>query len=104
MTASKAPPRQQRPIEGRIRRSVELGLLALSLFVGLGVIAGCGGCLVLTSEGRVDSAVPVIGVVTLAVGVVYLYVSMSRDVRVLRERIVEREERSVPPDRPAPDA
>jgi hypothetical protein len=93
------PPTRQR-VENRARRVFELTLLALSLIVGLSVVVGCGGCFVIASGGDFKQATPVIGVVTLAIGVVYLYVSMSRDTRILRQQLLEREERQVPPDPP----
>ena len=74
-------------------------LFALVL-VGLSVVVGCGGCFVIASGGDFKVVTPLIGGVTLAIGVVYLYVSMSRDTRILRQQLLEREERQVPPDPP----
>ena len=93
------PPTQQR-VENRARRVFELTLLALSLIVGLSVLVGCGSILMVASGGDFKVVTPLVGGITLAIGVVYLYVSMSRDTRILRQQLLEREERQVPPDPP----
>lgn len=100
MGESVARPPVRRRFEDRARRIFELTLLALSLIVGLSVVVGCGGCFVIASGGDFKVVTPLIGGVTLAIGVVYLYVSMSRDTRILRQQLLEREERQVPPDPP----
>jgi amino acid transporter len=89
-TISERPLR--RPLEGRIRRSLELFFLGVTLLVGLGVVGGCGGAALIFAQesGPLIVAALIAGGVAL-VGVVYLATSMSRDVRMLRAKLEEQE-------------
>jgi hypothetical protein len=104
MAENMAQPPTRRRLEQGARRFFERTLLALSLVVGLSVVVGCGGCLMIGSGGDFSDVTALIAAVTLAIGVVYLYVSMSRDTRILRQQLLERQERAVLPDRPGEDA
>jgi amino acid transporter len=88
-------PRKRKGLESSVRRSLELFLLALSLIVGLGVIGGCGGVMgAMSDNGGAIIFAGALAAGALLVGVVYLAVSMSRDVRILKQKLLEREERS----------
>ena len=81
----------RRRVEGRVRRNLELLFLGVTLFIGAVVV---GGCAVISFED--GSALTLLGVTAgglFIVGVVYLAVSMSRDVRLLRAKLLEHEER-----------
>ena len=87
------PPRR-RPLEGRVRRSLELFFLGVTLLIGLGVVGGCGGAALIFGQESgplIFTALIAGGVVV--VGVVYLVTSMSRDVRMLRAKL-EQQQRS----------
>ena len=66
------------------------------LFIGLGVVGGCGavGILASAEDQRITAAFLVIGIAALLIGVVYLATSMSRDVRILKEKLLERKDRN----------
>jgi hypothetical protein len=87
-------PRKRKPLESRVRRGVELFLLTVSLFVGLAIVGGCGGCgfVVYSRKDAVASLISAIFLATLLVAVVYLSTSMSRDARILKEQQLERQD------------
>ena len=89
-------PRKRRRFESRVRRSFELFFLGIGLFVGLGVVGGCGAVSIfaVADDQRIPAAFLVIGIAALLIGVVYLATSMSRDVRILKEKLLEREDRN----------
>lgn len=78
-------------LESGARRGLEMFLLAAALLFGVGVIGGCA-----TLGAAVSGGGPLLAVAGLAVGlllasVVYLATSMSRDVRILRQRLLDQE-------------
>ena len=82
-----------------VRRVFEVLLLGASLVAGLGVIASC-----VTTGSTVDGTAVenvIYGVVfsVILVGAVFLFTTMSRDLRLLRERYTADDEAS-PGDRP----
>jgi hypothetical protein len=85
-----AAPRKRKRFAGGVRRTLELFLLAVSLIVGVGVIGGCGAVLAVATENKLGYLVPVGG--ALLVGVVYLATSMSRDVRIIKQRMLEQQQ------------
>jgi hypothetical protein len=83
-----------RRAEGAARRTFELLWLTLTLIIGLGVVGGCGGLAVMMAP-------PEIGALTVAalfagavvvIGLVYLATSMSRDVRLLKRQLLDRDQ------------
>ena len=89
-----ARPRKRKRVESRVRRGLELFFLAASLIVGLGVVAGCGfASLLFAGDAGPMIVVALLAMAVLLVGAVYLSTSMSRDVRMLKERLLEKEDR-----------
>jgi len=84
-----AAPRKRKRLESGVRRTLELFLLTVSLIIGVGVIGGCGAVAAVAFEYKLGYLVPVGG--ALLVGVVYLAISMSRDVRIIKQRMLEQE-------------
>ena len=81
----------RRRVAGRVRRNLELLFLGVTLFIGAVVV---GGCAVISFED--GSALTLLGVIAgglFVVGIVYLAMSLSRDVRLLRAKLLEQEER-----------
>ena len=88
-TTTKPAIRQR--LEGRVRRNLELLFLGVTLFIGTVVV---GGCAVISFEdGSALTLLAVIAGGLFIVGIVYLATSMSRDVRLLRAKLLEQEER-----------
>lgn len=89
-----ARPRKRKRVESRVRRGLELFLLAVSLIVGLGVVAGCGAAgLLFGGDAGPVVVIALLAMAVLLVGAVYLSTSMSRDVRMLKETLLEKEDR-----------
>ena len=89
-------PPAPRPLEGRVRRSLELFFLGVTLFFGVVVVGGCGVAS-LVGYGQETGLPIVLGLLgggIVLVGVVYLATSMSRDVRMLRAKLSELEVRN----------
>jgi hypothetical protein len=85
----------RRRFEGRVRRTLELLFLGLTLIVGAVVVGGCGALAIgLSSERGPLIALGLFAGGLIMVGFVYLATSMSRDVRLLREKLLEQEERN----------
>jgi len=87
-------PRKRRRLENGVRRSLELFILAFSLIVGLAVVGGCGGVgvFVYKKSDAVTMVLTLLGGATIVIGSVYLATSMSRDVRLLQQKMLEEEE------------
>ena len=93
MTDLAAPPPKPKRLENRVRRGFELLLLVVSLIVGVGVVGGCGAVVSVMAETRLPFAgAAVLG--AFLIGGVYLATSMSRDVRILKQKLLEKEQRS----------
>ena len=92
-------PRKRRRLENGVRRSLELFILAFSLIVGLAVVGGCGGVSVFVykKSDAVTMVLTLLGGATIVIGSVYLATSMSRDVRLLRQKLLDQEERNRKP-------
>jgi amino acid transporter len=91
------PPTRRR-LDSRVRRSLELFFLGMTLVVGVVVVGGCGAIAV----GLAEEQGPLIALALFAgglivVGFVYLATSMSRDVRLLRQKLLDQEERNRKP-------
>ena len=85
--------RKPRRLENTTRRTLEWVFLALTLIVGLGVVGACGGLGLATASGN-DGILIVSGLLggtIVVVGLVYLATSMSRDVRLLKQALLEKE-------------
>jgi len=80
-----------RPLEGRVRRGLELFLLGLTLLVGVVVVGGCGAMTIVASDSGWSDALGMFAGGVAVVGVVYLAISMSRDVRLLKTKLLEQE-------------
>jgi amino acid transporter len=91
-----AAPRKRQRLESRARRTFELFLLTISLIVGVGIIGGCGVVLAVSSGAKATLLIPAVG--ALLVGIVYLATSMSRDVRILKQKLLEQERLSAKRD------
>ena len=89
-------PPAPRPLEGRVRRSLELFFLGVTLFFGVVVVGGCGVASLVGygQEAGLPIVLGLLGGGIVLVGVVYLATSMSRDVRMLRAKLFEQEERN----------
>jgi hypothetical protein len=87
-----------------LRRTLELVILVLGLVAGLAIVGACTTSGFSSFDNTLSFDLPnVLGVITavLLVGTVFLFVTMSRDLRLLRDRY-ETEEPAAPPDRPRP--
>lgn len=80
-------------VERRVRRGFELFLLAASLIAGLAVVGGCGMVVKMGFESTATLLLTIAASVLL-VGIVYLATSMSRDVRIVRQAVLDRERRA----------
>ena len=92
MDKSAGGSKKLKPLESRVRTGLERFFLVAGLFVGLGVIAGCGTVALFFDSEREFSFLVVMGMFAAAlvlIGIVYLSTSMSRDVRVLRKALLE---------------
>lgn len=93
-TVSDRQPRGARRLESGLRRGVEMFLLAAALILGVGLIGGCAVVGVAVSGAGPGLIAAGLSVGLLLAGVVYLATSMSRDVRVLKQRLLDQEERA----------
>jgi hypothetical protein len=87
-------PRPRHRLEGRVRRTLELFFLGVTLLIGTVVVGGCGVAGLIFGDD--SGPLIVLGLVAggvVVVGIVYLTTSMSRDVRLLRAKLLEQEER-----------
>ena len=98
MDHTSGEPPARRRLEGRIRRSLELFFLGVTLLVGVVVVGGCGvGSLVgFGQEAGLPILLALLAGGVVVVGVVYLATSMSRDVRMLKAKLLEQDERRRP--------
>jgi len=90
VTEAAAASRSPKRLESKVRRAFELLLLIVSLIVGVGVIGGCGAGISILTE----NPLPFAGAAALAaflIGAVYLATSMSRDVRIVKQKMLEKE-------------
>jgi uncharacterized membrane protein YcjF (UPF0283 family) len=81
--------------EGKARRTIEWILLTLSLLVGLSVVGACGG-IGFATYSRNDALLnllALLGAAIVLIGLVYLATSMSRDVRLLKQALLEKDEK-----------
>lgn len=84
--------RQPRRVENNTRRTLEWFFLAAGLVVGLGVVGGCGAAsLAIGGGGSASDYAGLLGGIILLIGLVYLATSMSRDVRLLKQALLEKE-------------
>jgi hypothetical protein len=89
-----AEPPERRPTDSRLRHVLELFLLGVTLLTGVVVVGGCGVAS-LVGFGEETGLPIVLGLLAggvVLVGVVYLATSMSRDVRMLKARLLESEQ------------
>ena len=86
-------PHTPRRLEGKTRRTIEWIFLTLSLLVGLGVVGACGGIGFFTYSRNeaVENLLTLLAGAILLIGLVYLATSMSRDVRLLKQALLEKE-------------
>jgi hypothetical protein len=78
----------RRSFSMRVRRALEAIILTVSLVFGLAIVGTCGtsgGETSLSPGGLAGGAF----VALILVGAVFLFTSMSRDVRLLRERLTD---------------
>jgi hypothetical protein len=81
-------------VEGTARRTFEFIFLALTLLIGFAVVGGCGAVILAMATpevGTVATAGLAAGAI-LVIGLVYLATSMSRDVRLLKQQLLDREQ------------
>jgi amino acid transporter len=83
---------RKRSLESRARGGLELFLLVVGVFAGLGVVGGCGSMAVfgMDLEPKFLWVPAVFGATAVVVGIVFLATRMSRDVRSLREALLEK--------------
>jgi hypothetical protein len=79
-------------LESSARRGLEMFLLAMALIFGVGVIGGCAAIGATVAGAGPLLALAGLPVGLLLAGIVYLATSMSRDVRILRQRLLDQEE------------
>jgi hypothetical protein len=93
-TTGRAP--APRPFEGRLRRGLELFFLGITLFAGVVVVGGCGvaSLVGLGEEAGLPITLALLAGGVIVVGLVYLATSMSRDVRMLKAKLLEEERRN----------
>ena len=80
-------------VEGRLRRGLELLFLAVTLIAGVVVVGGCGTMYIFVADDGVQTFLAMLAGGLLVVGAVYLAISMSRDVRLLKQKLLEQENR-----------
>jgi len=79
----------RRSFSMRVRRALEAIILTVSVVAGLAIVGSCG------TSGGADSGFSASGLAIgavfalIMVGAVFLFTSMSRDVRLLRERLTD---------------
>jgi hypothetical protein len=81
--------RRRRAIASNIRRSLEVILLVLGLVGGLAIVGSCaaGGTAEFGSRALSAGVGAVVALVLVAV--VFLFTTMSRDLRLMRERFAD---------------
>ena len=85
-----------------LRRTLELVVLTLGLVGGLAIVGACTTAGFTSFENTLGFDV-VLGVITaiLLIGTVFLFVTMSRDLRLLRDRY-DTDRPAIPPEPPQP--
>ena len=94
MDQTTGEPRRRNALEHRVRRTLELFFLGVTLLVGAVVVGGCGvGGLIFAENAGQLIVLGLLAGAVVVVGIVYLATSISRDVRLLRAGLLEHEER-----------
>ena len=86
-------PHTPRRLENTTRRTLEWIFLILAMIVGLGVVGGCGAIGIATGGGGAAEIAALVGGIIMLIGLVYLATSMSRDVRLLKQALLEKDQR-----------
>lgn len=96
-----------RRLHQAMRRTLEIVILALGLVAGLAIVGACGGVGLIDGESApaLDGGLALgLFVALLLVGTVFLFTTMSRDLRLLRAKYDEDEDDAPPVNDTVPPA